>query len=61
FFLRVISFPVNEKTALAGGFSKVKRVGALLTEVTGLEELSHQNLFFQFSLNRCMTSRFTPP
>ncbi|OZG32729.1 hypothetical protein CHH35_29580 [Escherichia coli O157:H7] len=25
-----------------------------------MEERSHQNLFFQFSLNRCITSRQTP-
>ncbi len=50
----------KRKTALAGGFSKVPRVGALRTKVTGLEERSNQNLFFQFSLNRRITSRLTP-
>ncbi len=51
----------KRKNRLGGRFfSKVPRVGALRTKVTGLEERSNQNLFFQFSLNRRITSRLTP-
>lgn len=54
-------FSVKEKTAFAGRFSlRFKEFAARRTKVTGLEERSHQNLFFQFSLNWRMTSRLTP-
>ena len=42
-------------------FQRFSRVGALLNRGNWLvEERSHQNLFFQFSLNRCISSRQTP-
>ncbi|WP_221932084.1 hypothetical protein, partial [Salmonella enterica] len=55
-------FPVNKKTTATNGgsFAGIKSYQLFFPKVTGLEERSHQNLFFQFSLNRRMTSRTTP-
>ncbi len=57
---RNLSLCKRKKPPWRAVFSKVPRVGALRTKVTGLEERSNQNLFFQFSLNRRITSRLTP-
>jgi hypothetical protein len=48
-----------KKNRLCGAviFLGSKEFAARRTKVTGLEERSHQNLFFQFSLNWRMTSR----
>ena len=46
---------VKEKRGLGGGFWKVKRVGGVLREVSGLEEVSEEKLFFEFRVKRWMS------